>query len=154
METANTSNKKLIIICTTIILVVAIVMTGVFIITKDNPSKNVVIGDIGNMIDMEMSYEDFTFGMKEDLSQEIMDEVKSLYDEFLQALENNDDKEINSVFEKLSKLEVYDEGAMQSGMIEISPEEFAKLDPDGDGIIVFGEEGFPDDIGTETTGGN
>ncbi|MCK5129496.1 MAG: hypothetical protein KAQ68_06580 [Clostridiales bacterium] len=154
METANTSNKKLIIICTTIILVVAIVMTGVFIITKDKPSKNVVIGGMGNMIDMEMSYEDFTFGMKEDLSQEVMDEVKSLYDEFLQALENNDDKEINNVFEKLSNLEVYDEGAMQSGMIEISPEEFAKLDPDGDGIIVFDKGDLPDGVEVESIGGN
>jgi len=142
--------KKTIIICVTLVLVTVLGLTAVIIIkNSQNKEEMQKINSIG-----EMSYEDFTFGMKEDLSQEVIDEVKSLYYDFLQALENNDDKAINNVFDKLSKLDVYDEGAMQSGMIEMSPEEFAKLDPDGDGIIVFGAEELPDDFGTETTGGN
>ena len=132
-------NKKLIIICAAIVLVAALALTTVLIL-KNNSSKNdfSMQGDISKL---QMTYEDFTFGMKDNLPAEVEEKVKSLYDDFVAASEKNNPEAIVKIFDELNKLDVYEDDFMGnmggSGFIELTPEELAELDPDGDGVIVF-----------------
>lgn len=136
-------NKRLIIICATIILVAVMALLGVIILKNNSTNPEYEI--YGDLSGIEMTYEDFTYGMKEDLSADVEQQVKDLYDEFLEANENNDQEAITAVFNKLDKLDVYDEEMMGNmEIIEMTPEELAQLDPDGDGVIVFEGDELPE----------
>ena len=144
-------NKRLMIICATIVLVA--VMALVSVIVLKNNSSEAGYDMYGDLSDFEMTYEDFTYGMKADLSADVEEQVKALYDEFLQASKNNDEKAIMEIFEKLDSMDVYDEATMGNmEIVELTPEELAQLDPDGDGIIVFEGDEIPE--GFVEDGGN
>jgi len=152
MENTNieqkNENKKLIIICATIVLVVIAALAIVLILKNDSSKSEFTMQ--GNISGLQMTYEDFTFGMKDDLSAEVEEKVKSLYDDFVAASEQNDGEAISKVFEELNKLDVYDDNFIGNmggaGFIEMTPEELAELDTDGDGVIVFQSDMITDGL--------
>jgi len=156
METNNTpqnkENKKLIIICATTVIVAALALVTVLVL-KSNSSKSdfKIYGDLS---EFTMTYDDFTYGMKEDLPADVEEQIKNLYDEFLVASENSDDTAMIKIFDELDKLDVYDEGMMENmgGVIELTPQEMAELDSDGDGVIVFEDDELPAEF--DESGGN
>lgn len=153
METNNTSKKneykKLIIICSTIALVAAMALVGVLVL-KNNSSKS-DYEMMGDLSDFEMTYEDFAYGLKEDMSADEQAQVEALYNEFLEASKNNDENAMMDIFARLDELDLYDE-SMMGQMVELTEEEWAELDPDGDGIIVFEDGEIPE--GFEAGEGN
>lgn len=141
METNNKSKKKLIIICGAVLLAVAMVM-AVFVVISNNQQKkdDTIISGVGNALGFEMSYEDFTFGLKVDRTDEEESMLMELYEEFKAALAEGDNETITAVFEKLDMMNLFDEN-MISQMIELSPEELAELDLEGNGFVVIEDEG-------------
>jgi len=155
MKTNNnenvSSNKKLLIICGTFVIVTILFLAGILVLKNKIPKAKTQTMD--NFSDYEMTFEDFTFGVKEDQDDEVMKELRSLYDEYLEANKNGNEKSMIKVFEKLSSLDIYDEDMMNNmEMIELTPEELEELDPDGDGVIYFDEGELPE--GVEIVGGN
>jgi hypothetical protein len=95
--------KKLIIICSVVVLFAVLLLVGALIY------KNNKANDLSDEQGYEMTYEDFTFGMKDDLSEEVKQQVKEIYNDYVAAVEKNDNDAIDKVFAKLDELSVYSE---------------------------------------------
>lgn len=99
--------KKTLIICGSAIVVAAIALVCVLVLTGNNNSGLAEIN--GTLMNGgEMTFEDFCFGMKEDLPQETMDEVKRLYEEAKQAMKEGDMDKLDEVYQELDSLDVFD----------------------------------------------
>lgn len=114
MEKQNTEGnnqmKKTLIICGSILAVAVIAIVCIILLTNQNQNQNEVLNDGMVMDPSEMTFEEFCMGMKKDLPQETMDEVKRLYDELQKAQENNQIDRVSEIFEELNQLDVYDFG--------------------------------------------
>lgn len=144
MENDTNSNKKLIIICITIILVVAMVMAVVIIMVKNKSKDNTMsIDGMEMLLNEQISYEEFIFGIKDDVTDEEEAALKELYAELNEAISNDDNDAVMEVYAKLSRLDIYDDSIIK-GIMELSPEDFANLDPNGSGVVYFGEGELPD----------
>lgn len=100
--------KKTLIICGSAIVVAAIALVCVLVLAGNGNSgvSDITSGTIMN--GGEMTFEDFCFGMKEDLPQETMDEVKRLYEEAKQAMKEGDMDKLDEVYQELDSLDVFD----------------------------------------------
>jgi flagellar basal body-associated protein FliL len=147
MENQNLTNtkgsnqtKKTLIICGSIVIVAVIVMVCIFMLQGKKNTNNMEIMDNGAFLSgSEMSFEDFCMGMKKDLPQETMDEVKRLYDAMKQAEKDKDMDRIGEIFEELAQLDVFDNSGfdmISSGSVIITDE---------NGNILKGED-IPDEI--------
>ena len=119
--------KKTIIICGTILVVVVIALVCVLVLTG-KPSPEAELPGNPSVIGAEdMSFEQFTMGMKQDLPPETMDEVKRLYEQVQKAMKENDTDKMSEAFEELSALGVFDESMMNMDSM--------------DGVIIMDENG-------------
>lgn len=104
----NNGNKKTLIICGSAVLVAAIALVCVLILGGGN-------SDNMSFMDGEMTFEAFCFGIKEDVPQETMDEVKRLYEQAKQAMKDGDQAKLNKVYEDLDELNIFDYSNLDTG---------------------------------------
>lgn len=96
--------KKTLIICGSAVLVAAIAL--VCVLTLGNGGNSSTNGDV--LFEGEMTFEDFCLGMKKDLPEETMEEVKRLYEEAKKAMKDGDMEKVEKVYTELANLDVYD----------------------------------------------
>ena len=119
--------KKTIIICGTILVVVVIALVCVLVLTG-KPSAEPVLSDNPAAIGADdMTFEQFTMGMKKDLPPETMEEVKRLYEQVQEAMEENETDKMQEAFEELNALDVFDMSMMNMDSM--------------DGVIIMDEDG-------------
>ncbi|QVK20248.1 hypothetical protein KHQ82_07925 [Mycoplasmatota bacterium] len=58
----------------------------------------------------ELSYEEFTKGIKEDLPKEVITEIERIYSEIVVAAEEKDAKQVNELYSEFYSLNVYSKG--------------------------------------------
>lgn len=56
-----------------------------------------------------LTFEEFCLGMKANLSQEVMEELRALYEQFMEAEKNNDADKIMELYETLVDMDVMSE---------------------------------------------
>lgn len=112
MEKQNTEGnnqmKKTLIICGSILAVAIIAIVCIILLTGQNQNQTEMLNGTMLMDPSEMTFEEFCMGMKKDLPQETMDEVKRLYEEMQKAFEDEDMDKVNDIYEQLDQLDVYD----------------------------------------------
>lgn len=114
-ETKQSDNKKTLIICGSAVLIAAIALVCVIVLGGGaNSGMDEDMGLFGG----ELTFEDFCLGMKKDLPEETMNEVKRLYEEAKQAMKDGDVKKIEKVYEELASLDVYDDSGF--GALDVS----------------------------------
>lgn len=144
MEKQNTEGnnqmKKTLIICGSILAVAVIAMVCIIILTNQNQNQTEILNG-GMMMDpSEMTFEEFCMGMKKDLSPEIMEEVRRLFDEMKKAYKNNQEERIGEIYEELNKLDVYDNHInLDMGDFDIGDIDFS--DMDSGSVIIMDENG-------------
>jgi hypothetical protein len=142
METnEKTMIKKTMWICGGALLF-ALIALGCILIFTSGRSRNqmgMLEGDILAGLN-EMTFEEFRSGMKADLSQETLDEVKRIFEQMQQAAVENDAEKVMQLYAELNQLDVYDfnpqdlpEGVIGNAVI---------LDQDGNAVD-------PDDLPEE-----
>lgn len=144
-QSKESSTKKILIICGSVVLVALIAMVCVFMLQGKKNTSNLESMD-GNMImDMsKLSFEDFSMGMKKDLPKETMDEVKRLYEKIIQASKDNKMDKVTELYDELFKLDVYDMETTGDGEVA------GVIIMDENGNILEGGE-IPDDLKDELT---
>lgn len=137
----SNQTKKTLIVCGSIVIVAVIAMVCIFVLQGKKNTNNMAIMDNGMIMGgSEMSFEQFCMGMKEDLPQETMDEVKKLYDEMKQAEKDKDMDRVGEIFEELAHLDVFDTNGF-----DMVPGGASVIITDMDGNVISGED-IPDEI--------
>lgn len=136
----NNQMKKTLIICGSILAVAVIALVCIMILTNQKTPNQAEMLNGGMLMDpSEMTFEEFCMGMKKDLPQETMNEVKRLYEVLQKAFEDEDMDKVNEVYKELEQLDVYDFS------------QFEDMGLDG-GVIIMDENGnvsIPDEIPDE-----
>ena len=140
--------KKTLIICGTVLAVVVIALVCVFVLTGKPSAEAGLSGNSGVIDAGDLSFEQFTMGMKQDLPPETMEEVKRLYAQVQKAMEENDTDKMSEAFEELNALDVFDESMMNMDSMEgviIMDENGNVLDGLPEGAIPIGGGAIPID---------
>lgn len=120
------------------------VMAGVVLIIKNKQKDNTLsIDGIQTMLYEQISYEDFTFGIRDDITDEEEALLMELYEKLSDAIAKKDNDAVMEVYGKLGELNLYDNSIMDS-ITQMNPEILSELDNGGDGIIYFGEGELPE----------
>jgi len=97
--------KKTLIICGTFVLVAVIALVTVIVLKADGPGTDEGYDKGEKFREMpDMTYEEFTKGMKKDLSRELKAEVDALFEEYQTA----DQDRRSEIFTDLYSLGVYE----------------------------------------------
>lgn len=138
-ENGNMRTKRLLIICGCIIVVAAIALIGVLVLKDRNKSNLPDFLDQTEMIGIEdMTFEQFSMGMRKDLPAETLEEAKRLFAELQQATADGDAARVDEINLELSGLDLYDFDLsnMQSGTVMAFDSDGNPIDP----------EDFPEEI--------
>lgn len=134
-QSANESmkTKRLLIICGCVIVVAALALTAVLVLTNRNKTSVPDVLNQTGMIGIEdMTFEQFSMGMRDDLSAETMEEAKRLFAELQQATADGDAARVNEINMELADLDLYDFDLsnMQSGNVMVFDSEGNALNPE------------------------
>lgn len=143
MENQNVNEsmktKRLLIICGCIIVVAAIALIGVLVLKDRNENSLPDFLDQAAMVGIEeMTFEQYSMGMRKDLPAETLEEAKRLFEELQQASADGDAGRMNEINMELARLDLFDFDLsnMQSRTVMAFDAEGNPVDP----------EDFPEEI--------